>query len=155
MATRPSIGRTAPLFDLPGRDGEWSLAQQRGSAVVLYFYPRDDTPGCTDESRQFAASHAQFAEAGSVIAGISPDPLKSHERFRKKFDLPFELLADTEKKVCALYDVIQEKSMYGKKYMGVERSTFVIDAEGVLRNEWRKVKVPGHAEAVLAAVRAL
>ncbi len=118
-------------------------------------YPRDNTPGCTQEGEDFSAAFAQFKKAKAVILGISPDTVASHEKFKKKMAFPFELLSDPDRKVCALYDVIQEKSMYGKKYMGIERSTFVIDAKGVLRHAWRKVKVKGHAEAVLAAVKSL
>ena len=122
---------------------------------VLYFYPRDNTPGCTQEGEDFAAAHAQFKRAKTLIFGISADSLESHEKFKKKMGFPFELLSDPDQKVCKLYDVIQEKSMYGKKFLGIERSTFVIDGKGVLRHAWRKVKVKGHASAVLAAVKAL
>jgi peroxiredoxin Q/BCP len=123
--------------------------------VVLYFYPRDNTPGCTQEGQSFAAAFAQFKKLKTLIVGISPDSVSSHEKFKSKMGFPFELLSDVDQAVCKRYDVIQEKSMYGKKYMGVERSTFLIDPQGVLRAEWRKVKVNGHAEAVLAAVKAL
>jgi peroxiredoxin Q/BCP len=123
--------------------------------VVIYFYPRDNTPGCTQEGESFTAGFAQFKKAGSMILGISADSVESHEKFKKKMGFPFDLLSDPEQRVCKLYDVIQEKSMYGRKYMGIERSTFLIDTKGVLRQEWRKVKVRGHAEAVLAAVKAL
>ena len=153
--SRIKIGSKAPAFSLAGTAGEWSLAAQAGSAVVLYFYPKDNTSGCTDEGKQFAALHKDFRKARAVIAGVSADSLKAHANFKQKFAFPFELLSDPDRKVCALYDVIQEKSMYGRKYMGIERSTFLIDAKGVLRAEWRKVKVAGHAEAVLAALKAL
>jgi peroxiredoxin Q/BCP len=123
--------------------------------VVIYFYPRDNTPGCTQEGEEFSALSGKFKKAKTVIVGISPDSVASHEKFKKKMGFTFELLSDVDQKVCKLYDVIQEKSMYGKKYMGVERSTFLIDGKGVLRHEWRKVKVKGHAEAVLAAVTEL
>jgi peroxiredoxin Q/BCP len=149
------IGKKAPVFSLDGTGGKWSLKDGSGSHVVLYFYPRDNTPGCTKEGESFTASHAQFKKAKTLIFGISPDSLESHEKFKKKLGFPFELLSDPDQVVCKLYDVIQEKSMYGKKYLGVERSTFLIDANGVLREAWRKVKVDGHAEAVLAAVKAL
>jgi peroxiredoxin Q/BCP len=122
---------------------------------VIYFYPRDNTSGCTQEGLDFAALYPQFKKAKSSVLGISPDSVASHEKFKAKMQFPFELLSDTEQKVCKLFDVIQEKSLYGRKYVGVERSTFVIDAAGVLRHEWRKVKVKGHAEAVLAAVKSL
>lgn len=149
------IGKKAPQFTLQGTAGEWSLRDAAGGTVVIYFYPRDNTPGCTQEGEDFSAAFAQFKKAKAVILGISPDTVASHEKFKKKMAFPFELLSDPDRKVCALYDVIQEKSMYGKKYMGIERSTFVIDAKGVLRHAWRKVEVKGHAEAVLAAVKSL
>jgi peroxiredoxin Q/BCP len=150
-----AVGKQAPGFTLQGTGGEWSLKDAAGGSLVIYFYPRDNTPGCTQEGESFTAAHAQFKKLKSQIVGISPDSVESHEKFKKKMGFPFELLADPDKAVCKLYDVIQEKSMYGKKFMGVERSTFLIDAKGVLRQEWRKVKVTGHAEAVLAAVKAL
>ena len=150
-----SVGKKAPTFKLEGTAGAWASEDSGGKAVVLYFYPRDDTPGCTQEGEDFAASHAQFKKANAIVLGVSPDSVASHGKFKEKMSFPFDLLSDPEQKVCKLYDVIQEKSMYGKKYMGVERSTFLIDASGILRNEWRKVKVKGHAEAVLAAVKAL
>jgi peroxiredoxin Q/BCP len=149
-----AVGKKAPTFTLEGTSGPWSL-EAAGSNLVIYFYPRDNTTGCTQEGADFADAHAQFKKLKTGIFGISPDSVKSHENFRKKMGFPFELLSDPEREVCKLYDVIQEKSMYGKKYLGVERSTFLIDAKGVLRQEWRKVKVNGHAEAVLAAVKAL
>jgi thioredoxin-dependent peroxiredoxin len=149
------IGKKAPAFALEGTGGSWSLRDAAGSAVVLYFYPRDNTPGCTQEGEDFAAAHAQFKRAKTLIFGISADSLASHEKFKKKMGFPFELLSDPDQKVCKLYDVIQEKSMYGKKFLGIERSTFVIDVKGVLRHAWRKVKVNGHAAEVLAAVKAL
>ena len=123
--------------------------------MVIYFYPRDNTSGCTQEGLDFSARNAQFKKAKAQIFGISPDSAASHEKFKQKMSFAFDLLSDPDQKVCKLYDVIQEKSMYGRKYMGVERSTFLIDAKGVLRHEWRKVKVKDHAEAVLAAVKAL
>ena len=149
------IGKKAPDFTLEGTAGKWSLQDAAGKHAVLYFYPRDNTPGCTQEGESFTKHHADFKKAKALIVGISADTLASHEKFKAKMAFPFELLSDPEEKVCKLYDVIQEKSMYGKKYMGIERSTFLIDAKGVLRAEWRKVKVNGHAEAVLAAVKAL
>jgi peroxiredoxin Q/BCP len=149
------IGKQAPQFTLEGTSGRWSLADNERSALVLYFYPRDNTSGCTQEGIDFAALHAQFKKAKALIFGISPDSVASHEKFKKKLSFPFDLLSDPDKKVCKLYDVYKEKSMYGRKYLGVERSTFVIDSKGVLRHEWRKVKVKDHAAAVLAAVKAL
>ena len=148
------VGKKAPAFNLEGTGGAFALGRA-GGAVVIYFYPRDNTPGCTQEGADFAASYAAFEKCKVQIVGISPDSVKSHEKFKQKMRFPFELLSDPDRTVCKLYDVIQEKSMYGKKYMGVERSTFLIDAKGVLREEWRKVKVNGHAEAVLNAVKAL
>ena len=149
------VGKKAPPFTLDGTDGEWSLKDAAGQAVVMYFYPRDNTPGCTQEGEGFTALHPQFKKAKTLIFGISADSVESHQRFKKKMSFPFDLLSDPDQAVCKLYDVIQEKSMYGKKYMGIERSTFLIDAKGVLRQEWRKVKVNGHTEAVLAAVKTL
>ena len=149
-----ALGKKAPNFSLAGTGGQWSLANAGGSSVI-YFYPRDNTPGCTEEGVGFTAHFARFKQAHTSIVGISADSLASHEKFKTKMAFPFELLSDPDQAVCKLYDVIQEKSMYGKKYLGIERSTFLIDAKGVLQAEWRKVKVKGHAEAVLAAVTAL
>lgn len=149
------IGKKAPPFTLEGTGGTWSLEDGKGSAVIIYFYPRDNTSGCTQEGLDFAALNAQFKKSKAVVLGISPDSMASHEKFKKKMAFPFELLSDPDQKVCNLYEVYKEKSMYGRKYMGVERSTFLIDGKGVLRHEWRKVKVKDHAEAVLAAVKAL
>jgi peroxiredoxin Q/BCP len=149
------VGKKAPEFTLEGTGGRWSSQDAAGNNVVLYFYPRDNTPGCTQEGEGFSAAYTQFKKAKTLIVGISADSVESHQKFKKKMAFPFELLSDPEQKVCKLYDVIKEKSMYGKKFIGVERSTFLIDAKGVLRQEWRKVKVNGHVEAVQAAVRAL
>jgi len=149
------IGKKAPQFTLEGTGGTWSLEDGKGAAVVIYFYPKDNTSGCTQEGLDFAALHAQFKRAKAMVLGISPDSVASHEKFKKKMSFQFELLSDPDKKVCNLYEVFKEKSMYGRKYMGVERSTFLIDAKGVLQHEWRKVKVKDHAGAVLAAVKAL
>ena len=148
------IGKKAPPFTLEGTSGPWSL-EDAGATVVIYFYPRDNTSGCTQEGLDFSALHAQFKRAKALVFGISPDSVASHEKFRKKMSFAFDLLSDPDQKVCKLYDVIQEKSMYGRKYLGVERSTFLIDGKGVLRHEWRKVKVKDHAASVLAAVKAL
>jgi peroxiredoxin Q/BCP len=150
-----AVGKKAPPFTLEGTGGKWSLGDAAGGAVVVYFYPRDNTPGCTQEGAAFAADFAQFKKARATIVGISADTLEAHEKFKRKMAFPFELLSDPDKKVCKLYDVIREKSMYGKKFLGIERSTFLIDGKGVLRHEWRKVKVNGHAAEVLAAVKAL
>ena len=152
--SKVQVGRKAPLFSLEGTGGPWSLAEA-GGPVVIFFYPRDNTPGCTEEADSFARCFAQFEKTGTKVVGISADSIQSHEKFRKKMGFPFDLLSDADRSVCKLYDVIQEKSMYGKKYLGIERSTFLIDAKGVLRQEWRKVKVNGHAEAVLAVVKGL
>jgi len=153
--SKPETGKKAPAFTLEGTAGKWSLNDAAGKHVVIYFYPRDNTPGCTEEGQAFAEHHAEFKKAKTLIVGISADTVASHEKFKAKMSFPFELLSDPEQTVCKLYDVIQEKSMYGKKYMGIERSTFLIDGKGVLRGEWRKVKVKGHAAEVLAAVKAL
>ena len=149
------VGKKVPAFSVAATSGEWSPKNDAGKSLVMYFYPRDNTSGCTQEGLDFAALYPQFKKAKAVVLGLSPDSVASHEKFKAKMEFPFELLSDPDQKVCKLFDVIQEKSMYGRKYMGVERSTFVIDAAGVLRHEWRKVKVKGHAEAVLAAVKSL
>ena len=148
------IGNKAPTFTLESSAGSArSLKDFRGKNVVLYFYPKDNTSGCTTQACDFRDNKLKFSRANTVIVGISPDSITSHDSFIEKFDLPFELLADEEKKVCKKYGVWKEKSMYGRKYMGVERSTFVIDAEGVLRAEMRKVKVPGHIDEVLSLAK--
>jgi peroxiredoxin Q/BCP len=149
------IGKKAPQFTLEGTGGTWSLEDGKGLAVVIYFYPRDNTSGCTQEGLDFAALNAQFKKSKAMVLGVSPDSVASHEKFKQKMSFPFELLSDPDQKVCKLYEVFKEKSMYGRKYMGVERSTFLIDGKGTLRHEWRKVKVKDHAGAVLAAVKAL
>lgn len=131
------------------------LKDLRGKNVVLYFYPKDSTPGCTTEGRDFSALHAKFLRRNTVIFGVSRDSIASHEKFKEKQGFPFDLISDPDEKLCKQFDVIHEKSLYGKKFMGVVRSTFLIDADGKLRGEWRKVKVKGHAEEVLEAVAAL
>ena len=151
-------GSRAPDFDLPTDGGEnVRLSQLLGSAVVVYFYPKDDTSGCTVEAKDFSALAAEFADFGVAVVGVSPDSVASHAKFRKKHDLDthVRLGADVEKTVVSAYCVWVEKSMYGRKYMGVERATFLIDAKGNVAKAWRKVKVPGHAAAVLAAARTL
>ncbi|HKL55100.1 MAG TPA: peroxiredoxin [Roseovarius sp.] len=147
---------SAPDFTLP-RDGGDSvtLSGLRPRAVVLFFYPRDDTSGCTKEAVAFSGLQAEFEAAGAVVMGISKDSIASHDKFRDKHGLTVPLLSDAENEVCEAFGVWKEKSMYGKKFMGIERSTFLIDGEGRIAREWRKVKVPGHAEEVLDAVRAL
>jgi peroxiredoxin Q/BCP len=150
------VGRTVPDFSLPATGGEtWRLKDERGHALVLYFYPRDNTPGCTLEGQQFAALAPRYKKAGVTILGISRDSVASHEKFRTKMCFPFTLLSDEDGKVCTLFDVIREKNMYGRKVMGIERSTFLIDGAGLLKAEWRKVKVEGHALAVLQAAQSL
>ena len=136
-------------------DKKIRLKDLRGQNVVIYFYPKDSTPGCTQEGLDFKELHARFRRQKTVILGVSRDSIASHEKFRAKQGFPFDLLSDPEEKLCRKFDVIHEKSLYGKKFMGVVRSTFLIDAAGKLRAEWRKVKVKGHAEEVLAAVKAL
>ncbi len=145
-----------PDFSLPVTGGEtWRLKDAAGQKLVIYFYPKDMTSGCTRESQDFRDLYAAFRKAGTQIVGISRDTIASHEKFKTKESLPFPLLSDQDEKVCKLFDVIQEKSLYGRKYMGIERSTFLLDEKGVLRQEWRKVKVPGHAEEVLEAAKSL
>ena len=136
-------------------DQQIHLKDLRGKNVVLYFYPKDSTPGCTTEGRDFSAMHSKFKRAKTVILGVSRDSIASHEKFKEKQGFPFDLLSDPDERLCKQFDVIHEKSLYGRKFMGVVRSTFLIDAEGTLRQEWRKVKVKGHAEEVLEAVKAL
>ena len=148
--------KTFPDFELPGTSGiTFKLTAQRGHPVVLYFYPKDNTPGCTTEGQNFRDLHAQFLKRHCAVFGVSRDSLKSHENFKAKMAFPFELLSDAEEAACKLFGVIKMKNMYGKQVRGIERSTFVIDAKGVLRHEWRGVKVPGHAQEVLDVVKAL
>ena len=150
------VGDKAPDFTLPSDGGgKVSLKALKGKAVVLYFYPKDDTSGCTAESCAFRDALPNFSKAMAEIIGISRDSVASHDKFKAKYGLTFPLAADEEGKVCEAFGTWVEKSMYGRKYMGIERSTFLIDAKGVVRNVWRKVKVPGHAEAVLEAAAAL
>ena len=132
-----------------------TLSALRGQQVVLYFYPKDSTPGCTTEGQNFRDLHGEFAAANTLVFGVSRDGLKSHENFKCKQAFPFELISDADEQLCQLFDVIKLKKLYGKEYLGIDRSTFLIDKDGVLRQEWRGVKVPGHVEAVLAAARAL
>jgi peroxiredoxin Q/BCP len=154
--TLPSaLGLPVPDFIAATTGGSFALSAQRGRMLVIYFYPKDNTPGCTTEAMQFRDLHSEFAAAGASIFGVSRDSLKSHEGFKAKLGLPFELISDGDEKVCRLFDVIKTKNMYGKQVMGIERSTFLIDAKGVLRREWRKLKADGHAAEVLAAVKAL
>lgn len=149
-------GKKAPDFDLPSdQGGSIKLSKLKGKTVVVYFYPKDDTSGCTAEAKDFSCMIDKFKKAGAEVVGISPDSAASKAKFRKKYDLTVHLAADEEKAAAEAYGVWVEKSMYGKKYMGVERSTFLIDTAGKVVQSWRKVKVPGHAEEVLAAVKAL
>jgi thioredoxin-dependent peroxiredoxin len=151
-----TIGKPVPDFSLPASGaGTWQLRDARARKLVLYFYPRDNTPGCTLEGQQFAALAPRFEHAGATIVGISRDSVASHDRFRAQMKFPFILLSDADGAACALFDVIREKNMYGRKVMGIERSTFLLDGEGILRREWRKLAVDGHALAVLEAVQAL
>ena len=156
MTRLAQAGDAAPDFTLP-RDGggQMSLADFKGRKLVLYFYPKDDTSGCTMEAQDFKRLAGDFAAAGAVIVGASPDPVKQHDRFRDKYELTFPLLADESKQVLEAYGVWVEKSMYGRTYMGVERSTFLIGPDGRIAHVWRKVKVPGHADEVLAAAKSL
>ena len=152
----PKIGSKVKDFSLPSSGGTtWSLKEAAGRKLVIYFYPKDMTSGCTRESQDFRDLHSAFRKAGVDIVGVSRDSVKSHDKFIDKEKLPFLLLSDADEKLCKLFDVIQEKSLYGKKYLGIERSTFLLDGTGILRREWRKVKVPGHAEEVLEAAKSL
>ena len=150
------IGDPVPDFDLPLDDGgRASLAALKGKTTVLYFYPKDDTPGCTTEAQQFRDLYVKFKKAHCEVVGISRDSLKSHENFKARFTLPFALLADTDETACNLFGVMKMKNMYGKQVRGIERSTFVFDKDGVLRREWRGLKADGHAQEVLDFVTTL
>lgn len=152
--SQPSSPVESP--ELPATGGtELSIQSFRGQPLVVYFYPRDNTPGCTKEGQAFRDLHGEFEQLGAAIVGVSRDSLRTHENFKEKHAFPFELIADTDETLCRQFDVIKEKNMYGRKVMGVERSTFLLDADGAVVREWRKVKVPGHAEEVLEAVREL
>jgi peroxiredoxin Q/BCP len=148
-------GQKVVDFKAAGTGGEFSLSAQKGHPVILYFYPKDNTPGCTVEGAQFRDLHKQFAKLGAVVVGVSRDSLKSHENFKTKMAFPFELLSDADEMLCGRFGVIKMKNMYGKKVRGIERSTFLIGPDGKLVREWRGVKVPGHVEEVLDAVKAL
>jgi peroxiredoxin Q/BCP len=155
MAT-PKIGSKVKAFSLPASGAAtWTSQDAAGRKLVIYFYPKDMTGGCTRESQDFRDLYSAFRKAGVDIVGVSRDSVKSHDKFIDKEKLPFPLLSDADEKLCKQFDVIQEKSLYGKKYLGIERSTFLLDGTGILRREWRKVKVPGHAEEVLEAAKSL
>jgi peroxiredoxin Q/BCP len=155
MSAELKVGDPAPDFDLPGADGPVSLKALKGKIVVLYFYPKDDTTGCTAEAQGFTAARADFAAAGAVVVGISKDSVASHQKFKAKYGLEPLLGSAKDDDVVERYGAWIEKSMYGRKYMGIDRSTWLIDGQGVIRRMWRKVKVPGHVAEVLAAVRGI
>ena len=150
-----NVGKRVDNFTLPATgDQNLSLSDFTGRSLIIYFYPKDNTPGCTREGQDFRDLYRQFTEAGADILGVSRDSVKTHVNFREKHEFPFQLLSDNEEMLCKQFDVIREKKLYGRTYMGIERSTFLIDPEGVLQQEWRKVRVPGHAQAVLDALKA-
>jgi peroxiredoxin Q/BCP len=153
--TTPIIGKPAPDFTAESTFGTISLKNCEGRGVILYFYPKDNTPGCTTETQDFKMLHDDFLQAGCVVIGASRDSLKSHENFSQKLELPFPLIADKEEVLCNQYGVMKQKMMYGKQVRGIERSTFLIDASGKLVQMWRGLKVPGHAEEVLQSARSL
>ena len=155
MAT-PKVGNKAPVFKgICTGEGNVDLSKLKGKKVILYFYPKDSTPGCTTEGQNFRDLYKQFKKEGTLIYGLSRESLKSHENFKTKQSFPFELISDPDEKICKQYEVIKEKSMYGRKYMGIERSTFLIDEKGKLIQEWRKVKVTGHAQEVLDTIKSM
>ena len=154
--SKVSIGKKVPQFSLPATGNQTiKLSELKGKNIVIYFYPKDSTPGCTLEGQDFRDNIRKFSSRNTRILGVSRDSLTSHEKFKEKQKFNFDLISDEDEKLCSLFDVIKEKNMYGKKFMGVERSTFLIDEKGILRNEWRKVKVKGHVEEVLEAVKNL
>jgi thioredoxin-dependent peroxiredoxin len=156
MGPAPAEGQKAPAFERPkSGGGTLSLQALAGKKIVLYFYPKDDTSGCTAQAIDFNRLRAEFEAADTQIVGVSPDGVASHDKFRTKHDLEIPLVSDEDKQVLEAYGVWTEKSMYGRKYMGVERTTFLIDRDGIIAKKWPKVKVPGHAEAVLEAAKAL
>jgi peroxiredoxin Q/BCP len=152
----PALNKPLPDFEALATGGvKFTPHSFAGKAVVLYFYPKDNTPGCTTEAMQFRDRHDDFLKAGAVVFGVSRDNMASHEKFKESLGLPFELIADTEEKLCHMFGVVKNKIMYGKKVKGIERSTFLIDGNGVLRGEWRGIKVAGHVDEVLEAVKTL
>ncbi len=142
-------------FAAPATGGEFKLSDHKGKIVVLYFYPKDNTPGCTTEGEQFRDAYKKFIKAGAIVVGCSRDSLKSHENFKTKMGFPFELISDADEKLCTQFDVIKMKNMYGRQVRGIVRSTFLFDGAGKLVREWRGVKVPGHVDEVLEAVKAI
>ena len=151
-----SVGKRVENFTLPATgDQDLSLSDFSGRNLVIYFYPKDNTPGCTREGQDFRDLYQEFTAAGADILGVSRDSVRVHGNFRNKHDFPFHLLSDADEVLCKQFDVIREKKLYGRTYMGIDRSTFLIDGEGVLRQEWRKLRVPGHAQAVLDELKAL
>ncbi|WP_047194778.1 peroxiredoxin [Caldimonas brevitalea] len=152
----PALNKPLPEFEALATGGvKYSPQAFAGQTVVLYFYPKDNTPGCTTEAMQFRDKHKDFVKAGAVLFGVSRDNMASHDKFKQSLELPFDLIADTEEKMCHMFGVVKNKIMYGKKVKGIERSTFVIDPEGILRHEWRGIKVAGHVDEVLKAVKGL
>ena len=149
------LGKKVADFAAPATGGTFKLSAHKGQPVVLYFYPKDNTPGCTTEGANFRDLYKAFVRAGAVVAGVSRDSLKSHEGFKAKMGFPFDLISDPDEKLCAQFGVIKMKNMYGRKVRGIERSTFLIDGNGALAHEWRGVRVPGHVDEVLEAVKAL
>ena len=150
------VNKPLPEFEANATGGiKVSNTSHLGQVMVLYFYPKDNTPGCTTEAMQFRDHHKDFVKAGAVVLGVSRDNMVSHEKFKQNLELPFELIADTEEKLCHMFGVVKNKIMYGKKVKGIERSTFLIDAQGILREEWRGIKVAGHVDEVLKAVKSL
>ena len=156
MQNKTELKQTVPDFELPATSGtNFKLSNYIGKNLIIYFYPKDNTPGCTTQGMQFRDHYEKFKDLNTEIFGLSRDSIKSHENFKAKFTFPFELLADTDELACALFGVMKMKNMYGKQVRGVERSTFIIDKNGVLIQEWRGVKVDGHAEAVLSFIQSL
>lgn len=155
MTTPSLLGLSVPDFEAPATGGDFKLSALKGRKVVLYFYPKDNTPGCTTEGQNFRDKYAEFRAAGAEIFGISRDSLKSHAGFKAKMAFPFELISDPDEKVCLMFDVMKLKNMYGKQVRGVERSTFLVDADGKVAREWRGVKVAGHVDEVLETVKSI
>ncbi len=156
MPNKTELNQAIPDFELPATSGtSFKLSNYQGKTLVIYFYPKDNTPGCTTQGMQFRDSYAEFQALNTDIFGISRDSIKSHENFKAKFSFPFELLADTEELACSLFGVMKMKNMYGKQVRGIERSTFIIDKNGTIIQEWRGVKVDGHAQAVLNFIKSL